>query len=120
MTKMARNELDAWLGDDRTNEQRDKIAEDFSAWEDANPDASEDDSTAMLTAISQHHDGVLDIAELAEADRRAQAAAAEARRALKTATIVRVRLAGVSEVVAAREAGVDRAKTLRPWLGKPR
>lgn len=117
---MQRYELEAWLGDDWTTEQIDKIAEDFSDWERQDPDASEDDSTAMLIAISQHHDGSLDIAEIADADRRAQAAAAEARRALKAATIVRVRLAGVSEVAAAREAGVDRAKTLRPWLGKPR
>lgn len=120
MKAMQDHELTAWLGDDWTPEQIDKIAEDFGAWERDHPDASEEDSTAMLTAISQYHDGTLDIAELADADRRAQAAAAEARRALKAATIVRVRLAGVSEVVAAREAGVDRAKTLRPWLGKPR
>jgi hypothetical protein len=118
--RMQRNELEAWLGDDWTPEQIEQIATDFGAWESENPDASEDESTAMLTAISQYHDGTLDIAEIAAADSVAQRAAAEARRALKAATIVRVRLAGVSEVVAAREAGVDRAKTLRPWLGKKR
>lgn len=117
---MQRNELEAWLGDDWTPEQIEQIAEDFGAWEADNPGASEEDGEAVLIAISQYRDGVLDIAEVADADLRAQAAAAQARRALKAAAIVRVRLANVSEVVAAREAGVDRAKTLRPWLGKSR
>jgi len=114
---MQQRELEAWLGTDWTPEQIEQIAADFRDWETENPDASEDESTAMLIAISQHHDGTLDIAELAASDGKAQAAAAEARRSLKAAAIVRYRLGGIKEAPAAREAGMDRM-TMRKWLGK--
>jgi DNA-directed RNA polymerase specialized sigma24 family protein len=103
---MQRYELDAWLGDDWTDEQRDKIAEDYGTWEADNPDAAEEDATAMLTAIAQYHDKVLTIPNLAEVRREARAA-----------VVVSVTLGGMSEAEAARAAGVDRM-TVRKWLGK--
>lgn len=106
MKIMQRHELDAWLGDDWTDEQRDKIAEDFGTWEAANPEAGEDESTAMLTAIAQHHDKALTIPNLTEVRREARAA-----------VVVSVTLGGMSEAEAARAAGVDRM-TVRSWLGK--
>lgn len=107
MRKMQRYELDAWLGPDGwTDEQRDKIAEDYSAWEAANPDASEDEGEAMLTAIAQHHDRALSIPNLARVREEARAA-----------VVVSVTLGGMSESEAARAAGVDRM-TVRKWLGK--
>lgn len=106
MTKMQRHEMDAWLGDDWTDEQRDKIAEDFSDWEDAHPDADEDEGSAVLTAIAQHHDKVLTIPNLARVREEARAA-----------VVVCVTLGGMSESEAARAAGVDRM-TVRKWLGK--
>lgn len=106
MTKMQRHELDAWLGDDWTDEQREKIAEDFSAWEDTNPDADDDEGSSVLTAIAQHHDGVLSIPDLARV--RAEA---------KAAVVVSVTIGGMSEAEAARVAGIDRM-TVRKWLGK--
>lgn len=106
MAKMQRYELDAWLGDDWTAEQRDKIAEDFGDWEDANPDASEEEGAAVLAAIAQHHDGALTIPDLARAREEARAA-----------VVVSVTLGGMSESEAARAAGVDRM-TVRKWLGK--
>jgi hypothetical protein len=112
-----RNELEAWLGADWTPEQTDQIIDDYQQWERANPNVGDDDAQAMLAAIAQHHDGVLDIAELSDADLRAQTAANKARRALKAAAIVRHRLAGIPEAAAAREARVDRM-TMRKWLGK--
>lgn len=101
-----RYELDARLGDDWNDEQRDKIAEDFGTWETANPGASEEDSAAMLTAIAQHHDRVLTIPNLGEVRREARAA-----------VVVSVTLGGMTEAEAARAAGVDRM-TVRKWLGK--
>jgi hypothetical protein len=113
MTKMQRYELDAWLGDDWTDEQREKIAEDFSAWEDANPrlvgrvaDGDDEEGIAMLIAISQHHDRSLTIPNLDAVRREARAA-----------VVVSVTLGGMSESEAARAAGVDRM-TVRKWLGK--
>jgi hypothetical protein len=106
MRKMQRYELDAWLGDDWTDEQRDKIAEDFSAWENANPDADEELGEAVLTAIAQHHDRVLTIPDLNRVRREARAA-----------VVVSVTLGNMSEAEAARAAGVDRM-TVRSWLGK--
>lgn len=106
MRKMQRYELDVWLGDDWTDEQRDKIAEDYSAWEDAHPDAGEEDGEAMLTAIAQHHDRALSIPNLDRVRREARAA-----------VVVSVTLGGMTEAEAARAAGVDRM-TVRKWLGK--
>ena len=104
--RMQRHELDAWLGDGWTTEQRQAIAEDFGAWESANPNADQDEGAIMLTAITQHHDGVLTILDL---DR--------VRREVRAAVIVSVTLGGMSESEAARAAGVDRG-TVRKWLGK--
>ena len=108
MTKMQRHELDAWLGDDWTDEQRDKIAEDFSAWGDANPDAEDDTgaTAAALTAIARLHEGGLTIPDLNQVRREA-----------KAAVVVSVMFGGMSESEAARLAGVDRM-TVRKWLGK--
>jgi hypothetical protein len=83
-----------------------KIAEDFGTWESANPDADEEDSTAMLIAISQHHDRTLTIPNLDAVRREARAAA-----------VVSVTLGKMSEAEVARAAGVDRM-TVRNWLGK--
>lgn len=110
-------ELNAWLGDQWTPEQAQRITSDFRTWQSDHPDTGPEDTEAMLVAICQYHDNTLDFAELAEADRRAQLRAAEARRSLKAATVVRWLLAEVSEAAAAREAGVDRM-TMRKWLGK--
>lgn len=110
-------ELDAWLGDDWTDLQREMIRADWRDYESSGLAGDEDLDAAVLVAISQHHDGTLDITEVADADRAAQVQAATARRALRAATIVRVRLGGVSEVQAARDAGVDRMP-VRKWLGK--
>ena len=107
MTKrMTDHELDAWLGDDWTAEQRDKIATDWRVWEGTHPDADEDEGDAMLTAIAQYHDRALTIPNLARA--RAEA---------RAAVVVSVTLGGMSEAEAARAAGVDRM-TVRSWLGK--
>lgn len=106
MKKMTRDEMDAWLGGDWTDEQRDKIAEDFSAWEDDNPDADQDEGAIMLTAIAQHHDGELVILDLGRV-----------RREVKAAVIVSVTIGGMAEAEAARAAGIDRM-TVRKWLGK--
>jgi DNA-directed RNA polymerase specialized sigma24 family protein len=107
MTKrMTDDELNAWLGDDWTDEQRDKIATDWRVWEGMNPDADEDEGAAMLTAIAQHHDKALTIPNLTEVRREARAA-----------VVVSVTLGGMSEAEAARAAGVDRM-TVRSWLGK--
>lgn len=114
---MQRHELEAWMGPDWTPEQIDAVEEDYRSWESDNPDASEEDKTAILTAIAQYHDGVLNMPDLARADLDARTAAANARRALKAATIVRHRLACVTESGLAREAGVERM-TVRAWLGK--
>lgn len=104
---MQRYELDSWLGPDGwTDEQRDKIAEDFGAWEAANPDADQDEGAIMLTAIAQHHDGELVILDLSRV-----------RREVRAAVIVSVTLGGMSEAGAARAAGVDRM-TVRKWLDK--
>lgn len=103
---MQQHELLAWLGDDWTPEQIEKITEDWRAWESAHPDATDEDGTAVLTAICQHHDGTLDVPNLTEV-----------RRAAKAAVVVLVTFGGVSESEAARRAGVDRM-TVRKWLGK--
>jgi DNA-directed RNA polymerase specialized sigma24 family protein len=107
MTKrMQDHELIAWLGDDWTPEQQEKITADWREWESSHPDADEAEGTAILTAICQHHDGVLEVPNLTEARRAAQAG-----------VVVLVTVAGVSESEAARRAGVDRM-TVRKWLGK--
>ena len=104
--RMQDHELDAWLGDGWTPEQRDKIATDWRVWESDHPDADEDESAAMLTAIAQFNDRVLTIPNLTEVRREARAA-----------VVVSVTLGGMSESEAARAAGVDRM-TVRNWLGK--
>lgn len=103
---MQQYELDAWLGDDWTPEQRNRIAADFRTWESAHPDADDDESGDILTAIAQLHDRTLEVPNLTEARRAAQAGA-----------VVMVTFGGVSESEAARRAGVDRM-TVRSWLGK--
>lgn len=106
MTKMQDHELLAWLGDDWTPEQIEKITEDWRTWEAAHPEADEEEGAAVLTAICQHHDGVLEVPNLAEVRRAAQAG-----------VVVLVTFGGVSESEAARRVGVDRM-TVRKWLGK--
>lgn len=96
-------ELDAWLGDGWTPEQRNKIAEDWRDYERTKPeDASESEGTAILTAICQLHGNVL---EIPHAD------------TVRAAVITSVRYGGMSESEAARRAGIDRG-TVRRWLGK--
>lgn len=106
MTRMQDHELVAWLGDDWTPAQIEKITEDWRTWESAHPDAEDDEGAAVLTAICQHHDGVLEVPNLTEV-----------RRAARAAVVVLVNFGRVSEVEAARRAGVDRM-TVRKWLGK--
>lgn len=106
MTKMQDHELLTWLGDGWTPEQIEKITEDWRIWEAAHPDVPDEEGTAILTAICQYHDGTLEVPNLTEARRAAQAG-----------VVVLVTVGEVSESEAARRAGVDRM-TVRKWLGK--
>jgi hypothetical protein len=106
MAKMQDHELAAWLGDNWTPKQIEKITQDWRTWEATRPDASDDQGTAVLTAICQHHDGTLEVPDLAQA-----------RRAARAGAVVLVMFGGVSESEAARRAGVNRM-TVRKWLGK--
>lgn len=100
---MQDHELDAYLGDGWTSEQRQKIADDWRDFERANPGASqEEQGAAMLTAICQLHDGVLEIPHA---------------NTVRAAVIASIRYGGMSESEAARRAGIDRG-TVRRWIGK--
>lgn len=118
------HELEAWLGDDWTPEQIEQIGDDYRAWERDNPDPDSDLAQAVLTAIAQRVDGVLDLAEVSRAELDARRAAAEARTTLRAA-VVALDLAGAigtdpgqtTEKALAEQVGVDRM-TIRKWRGK--
>lgn len=124
MTTTQRHELLAWLGDDWTPEQVEQILGEYQGWERAHPaeQADGDLAEAVLTAIAQRVDGVLDVDELGAALGRARAAEVAAKRACQAATVA-LDLAGeigrgrrYDEVDATRRLAVDRM-TVRKWRG---
>lgn len=109
------HEIQAWLGDDFTPEQTQRITADFRTWETDNPHATEHETGLFLQALAMHHDNSLNIDALAGDDLRARLEAQEARDKLKAASRVRTHLKLASERQAAREARVDRV-TMHKWL----
>lgn len=113
-TTTERHEIEAWLGEDWTDTQREQIIAAYLAAEPHTPDAERE---ALLAAIAQRVDGTLDRAALVADDQAAQLAAAQTRLARRAALRADV-AAGMSESEAARVYGVAR-ETVRKWMGKP-
>lgn len=112
-------ELDAWLGDARselTDEQYERMMEESDAIEARYPDSTEEEeATAALSATLQYILGETTVEEVGQALIRARLAEAEAFSAAQQVARLAV-LDGAQKVQTANVAGVDR-KSLYRALG---
>ena len=111
-------EITAWLGiaaNDLTQEQRAEFDATIRAWDREHPNADPEESAAAWIAALDVAMGSLDLESLAADDRKAQAAALEARAKLRQGVLAA--LAGMTEMEICRRTGITRP-TIRAWAAK--